>query len=101
ALPTFWAPETAVGLTWEVVATGVEDGLPYVDVRLHGTPSQTFAQMRFDGTMAIAAAPGETWTGSCYVRRVGGSMAGIGEARLRIQERNAFGTLLRQSQSAF
>src|SRR5690606_1798435 len=49
ALPTFWGSENTAGLTWEVVATGVEDGLPYVDVRLHGTPSQTFVELRFDG----------------------------------------------------
>lgn len=101
ALPTFWAAMNTAGLTWEVVAAGIEDGVSYVDVRLHGTPSQTFAQMRFDGTTAIAAAPGETWTGSCYVRRVGGSMAGIGVAWVRIQERDASGAFLRQSQSVF
>lgn len=101
ALPTFWAPDTTAGLTWEVVATGVEDGLPYVDVRLHGTPSQTFAQLRFEGTTTVAAAPGQTWTGTIYSRLVAGSMAGIGEARVRIQERSGAGVALGQSQTAF
>src|SRR5690606_3292604 len=101
ALPTFWGLTNTAGLTWDVVATGVENGLPYVDVRLHGTSSQTFAQMRFEDTTAIAAAPGETWTGSFYARRVGGSMAGIGEVWVRIQERDASGVFLNQNQSAF
>lgn len=101
ALPTFWAREITGGLTWEVVGTGVEDGISYVDVRLHGTPTQTLVQMRFEGTTTIAAGPGQTWTGTFYARRVGGSMAGIGEARVRIQERDASGVSLNQSQSVF
>src|SRR5690606_3107355 len=64
-------------------------------------PSQTIVELRFDGVTAIAAAPGETWTGSSYARRVGGSMAGIGEARVRIQEFDASGAFLRQNQSVF
>src|SRR5690606_13198713 len=73
----------------------------YVDVRLHGTPARVLTQLHFDGMTAIAAAPGETWTGAFYARRVGGSMAGIGEVRVRIQERDASGAFLVQSDVLF
>lgn len=87
ALPTHWGVDTDGGLAWEVVGTGVEDGLPYVAVRAHGTPTGTISQIRCEAYGQIAAAAGQTWTGSAYARIAGGSLDGIGSARIALQER--------------
>ena len=74
-MPTNWF--TAVsgsGVASSVVGTGVESGIPYCDVRFSGTASGTVATgIYFDALTAIAAASGQTWTGSGFVRLVAGS----------------------------
>lgn len=87
SLPTHWGVDTDGGLTWGVVGTGVEDGLPYVEFRVHGTPTSTVSQIRCEAYGQIAAAAGQTWTGSAYARFAGGSLDGIGSARIALQER--------------
>ena len=42
-LPTNWTSAVAAGLSREIVGTGVEDGLPYVDIRIFGTPTAATA----------------------------------------------------------
>lgn len=74
--PTGWsAPSTGSGLTRTVVATGEEDGISYVDIRFEGTPTITVMSFIPAGINATAAASGQTWALSIYLRLVGGSFA--------------------------
>lgn len=74
--PTTWAFSTANGLTRTVLASGVEGGISFVEVRFAGTPT-TNAALTFDNGTQIACAEGETWTTSCYYRMTAGSMSNI------------------------
>lgn len=75
-LPTNWNLPSGVvaGLTSAVVDIGAEDGIPYLDFRLSGTPSATtIVDLAFDGANVISASNGQSWTQSNYVKLAGGS----------------------------
>lgn len=100
ALPTHWPLDTAAGLTLSVEATGIDAGLPYIDLRIQGTPTGATVLQYFEGVTQIAAAPDEVWTGSVYARLVGGSLSGVTNVSLRIAEYQSGGGFLRASQQA-
>jgi hypothetical protein len=66
-LPTNWAVTTS-GLTQTIVGVGMENGLPYIDVRLNGTASGTAAQISSEGVSQIVAAQGQVWANSIYAK---------------------------------
>lgn len=85
-MPTSWSVfGTSNGIASQVVGSGVEDGIPYVDVRFFGTPTASSALGVYTGINAGSgggplAAPNDTWTYSSAVRLVGGSLANLGFA---------------------
>jgi hypothetical protein len=82
--PTGWiAGVNGSGLTIQLVGTGTENGIAYVDYRFSGTTSSAteFFVQPTTGT-TVAASNGQTWTGSFYVRAVAGSIANIVNARV-------------------
>jgi hypothetical protein len=91
-LPKYWiffrntALNIDAGVLAEVLDTGNEGGLNYIDIRFHGTPSRT--ENRFLGWAAPASndpfpltsnstlvAKGQTWTNSVYMKLQNGSLA--------------------------
>lgn len=82
-LPTGWQQWNIDGLTHEVVGTGTENGLPYIDVRVYGTPSSDsgFAwwPMGYD---LVAGTVDQVWTGSVFTKIVSGTMDGLYGLRL-------------------
>ncbi len=55
ALPTGWVATTGSGLLPTVVATGTEDGRPYVDLRWQGTvTTSAFLGLHFSGNPSVA-----------------------------------------------
>jgi hypothetical protein len=92
-IPTNWQSNVG-GMTLGVVGTGTENGITYIDIRFSGTPTQTFANVRFDGNTQIAAANGQTWTSSFYGRIVAGSTTNVGVVENRIQYRDAVGAVV-------
>ena len=83
-LPTNWSPSFSAGLSYEVVGIGVEDGISYIDIRVLGTGTAAFPEaiFYFDGSSGIPVAQGQTWTFSCYVKIVGGTLAGVVNGQL-------------------
>jgi hypothetical protein len=73
--PTNWVLSPAAsGLTKEIVATGTESGIAYIDVRYYGTPSAgTNVTISFEAANSVAASSGQTWTQSTYVKLQAGS----------------------------
>ena len=69
-LPTNWTQFFGTGLTRTVVGTGTENGLPYVDVRLSGTSSDTRVEILTESSSGISASNGQTWSTSAYVKIV-------------------------------
>jgi len=79
-VPTNWGATSSGthGITSEVVATGTEAGLSYVDIKLSGTPTSSDAfGFVFEDTYQIVAANAQTWTASIYVKLQGGSLSNI------------------------
>ncbi len=66
-LPTNYSV-SASGLTRTVVGIGTENGLQYVDLRFNGTSTTTFFEVFPETTTQIAAANGQTWTSSFYIK---------------------------------
>jgi hypothetical protein len=95
-VPTNWdVVISGSGITREIVGTGTEDGITYIDMRFSGTGSGTaIPQIRPETTTQIVAAAGQTWTASYYLRVVGGSTAGIASFASIWQERDASGVTL-------
>lgn len=64
----------ATGVAITCVGVGTEDGLAYVDVRYSGTATVAgHVWMDLFGWPGVAAATGQAWTASIYVRRLAGS----------------------------
>jgi hypothetical protein len=76
------------GLTETIVGTGLEFGLPYIEVRFQGTA--TGSQFNFFPGLAAhtPAAAGQNWTASFFARLVGGSAANINGFRATLSARN-------------
>jgi hypothetical protein len=76
-VPTSWSfLATVGGVTREMSAPTVEDGIPCIDLRYYGTPALTsFMSHYFQFATATPATPGQSWTGAMNVRLVGGTLA--------------------------
>lgn len=67
-LPTNWLNLVTAGLTTSIAGVGIENGLPYVDIRFNGTANATSIRVDFDGATAIAALNAQVWTQSIYAK---------------------------------
>ncbi len=74
AAPSNWAAGGQNGIAAAIQGTGVETGLPYVDIRFFGTASAQANQTVLPENIGvIAAAVGDVWSTSAFIRQVGGS----------------------------
>jgi hypothetical protein len=89
-LPTNWAYFANGGLTTSVVGTGTQNGISYIDLRLNGTTSGTFAVLAFDATTVTASA-GQVWTESFWASLVAGSTANITSLNVDIRQTGGAG----------
>jgi len=80
-LPTNWAVVGA-GLAFNVIGTGTENGISYIDIQLVGTTSGTSAGIRFETNTGIAAVAGQAWSNSVFARMVAGSTTNISSVGL-------------------
>lgn len=83
-LPTNWAYSVTAGLSTQIVGTGTESGLPYVDIRFFGTTTGASIQMVFETATAIAVSAGQVWTESFYIKLAAGSTANTSGHRVRL-----------------
>jgi hypothetical protein len=70
--PTNWAIANA-GLTQTVVGIGTESGLQYIDLRFNGNAVTPIVRLNAEVTTQIAATNGQTWSSSCYMKRISGT----------------------------
>ena len=68
-LPTNWS-SSGSGLTRQSVATGTLNGIPYVDIRVSGTATNTFYDIFWEASNVIAASIAQDWVASCYLQIV-------------------------------
>jgi len=98
--PTNWVVSTATGnlTTREIVGTGTENGITYVDVRFVTSGAFT-ASIYADSSTGVAALNGQTWTSSFYIKLAGGSLTNL-TMRLSIVENDSGGNFLAGADSA-
>jgi len=75
-LPTNWGIDTP-GLTTSVIGTGTSAGITYVDIKLSGTTSNSYGNIFFETSTAIAATNAQTWAHSLWIAVVGGATTNI------------------------
>jgi hypothetical protein len=80
-LPTNWFFATAAGITSEVVSIGTANGIAFLRFRVSGTPSST-SSSRFEceSLTGVAAANGQSWTSSVYLKLHSGAQSNLGIA---------------------
>jgi hypothetical protein len=102
-LPTNWTTFTTLtGLTREVVGTGTESGITYIDIRLSGTPSAAGSYfINFETTTQVAASSGQAWTSSAYYKLQSGSLTGVTAVSNAVSARSAVGADLSSITTAF
>jgi hypothetical protein len=71
-LPTNWSVVgNTLGLSGEITAIGVENGIPYLDYKITGTAtSSADRNLGFETTTQITALSGQLWTNSFYAKIV-------------------------------
>ena len=76
ALPTNMSGgATANGVSTQVMGSGTENGLSYVDYKISGTPAANGTMfLNFEQSGQIAVSSGQTWTESVYVKLALGSV---------------------------
>ena len=97
-LPTNWQTFTSLtGLTREIVGTGTENGITYIDIKLSGTPSAAGAFNVFqEAVTETAATSGQTWAFTQYSKLAAGSTSGITSIQNGIIEYSAASAFLTQ-----
>ncbi len=98
-------PGAINGLVHELIATGVdESGLPYGDIRIHGTATATFTDAGRQIYGSIAAnpevEPGSYWTISGEVQLIDGSTSGVSGFNLLLIQSDEPGGYLGEIASA-
>lgn len=92
---------TATGITREVVGSGTEDGMGYVDLRISGTSSNGgFADIYFEAVTQSAAVTGDVFTASCFVKLAAGSLTGVDDIELTMLEYNSGPTVIATQEGA-
>jgi hypothetical protein len=103
-LPTNWTGGTTVdNLTREIVGTGTENGINYIDVRYSGTSGAAgnLTVLTFDALNFITAANAQTWTGAAYFKLVAGTLTNVTLLSLTVRYNDSSGSSLTSQNSAF
>jgi len=91
-LPTNWT-EVLGGLSRQVVATGTENGVEYIDIKLSGTASATATTISLESSTQIVAAQNQVWTNSSYLKIVAAPLPPVSYS-LGFREGLAVGTFV-------
>jgi hypothetical protein len=85
------------GLTREIIGTGTENGVDYIEIKYSGTATGTVASLVLEGSTQIVATPSQVWTFSSFFKSVSGSPNSY---LLRILERTDAGVYVTDSASS-
>ena len=103
-LPTGWyfySGNPAAGVQTNVIGTGTEGGIPYIDLAWAGTANATTAPaLVLDNDTTVPAKLGQTWTFSAFLKLQSGSLNGATMA-LQITEWNNIGSILAATNQQF
>ena len=77
--PTNWSRSASPtnGISSQIVGTGTETGITYIDIRFSGTCTGAVSfSVVFETSSGVAASPSQAWTASAYVKLQAGSLNG-------------------------
>jgi hypothetical protein len=102
-LPTNWFTYTSLtGLTQQIVGTGIENGITYIDYKLSGTTSGAGSYNLFlEALGQIVATSSQVWTSSGYFKLVTGSLTNIVNIACGSESRTAAGGFIEQYSTSF
>lgn len=99
-LPTNWVVGTFAGLTTNIIATGTENGVNYVDIQFAGTPTGTAYTLFFESVNNTTALNGQSWASSLFCKIVGGSTTNIISINNNVTFRSSGSTPLQSLRTA-
>jgi hypothetical protein len=91
-LPTNWSVAAAAGLTTDVAAIGVSNGISYIDLRISGTSTSTSYILTVEAVTQTAALSGQIWTLSAWFSIISGNLNNINTIAADFRENNSGGT---------
>jgi hypothetical protein len=78
-LPAGWSRFSfPSGITTEVAGTGVEDGIPYVDLRITGSPVASGGRLQIEAAANVPGGAAQAWAASIHASLADGSLANLG-----------------------
>ena len=99
--PTNWGLFGTGGVDFNIVGTGTENNLPYVDIRISGTSTTgNGVLIRADQVYPVAA-QNQSWTHSMYARLVSGTLTGTLGFYVTVTEWTSGGAFLDQSSNVY
>jgi hypothetical protein len=94
-LPTNWSISAGAGLSSQVVGTGTESGVTYIDIRIFGTTAGAVnTDITFEITANVSALTGQTWAESIYKKLVGGTLTNVSSFIFRFNEYTSGGVFI-------
>jgi hypothetical protein len=99
-LPTNWVVGTFAGLTTNIIATGTENGVNYVDIQFAGTSTGAACTLFFESVNNTTALNGQSWASSLFCKIVGGSTTNIISINNNVTFRNSGSTSLQSLRTA-
>ena len=103
-IPTNWSWSGSAGISSQVVGTGTDSGITYIDIRFFGTVASVALPevlIAFESGTTASVAQGQTWTASCYAKIVAGTQTGISNGEVYILGYNSTPTLSEASPASF
>ena len=102
-LPTGWLlAASANDISPEIVGTGVEDGITYVDIRYSGTSTGAGTVPILASLLTVnTAATGQSWTGSAYVKLQAGSLSNLTNTLQSVNGRSSIGAGLESTNATY
>ena len=96
-LPTYWEYVELAGLSTEIVATGTQEGIPYIDIRFFGTATDTDIVLAFEEFGYVPTNVGEYWSLSSWLALINGETPAVGSTVVasELSGLNVDGTLTR------
>ena len=96
--PTNWTASSTGAVTTQIVGTGTENGIAYIDYRFQGSGASDTWNLIYDSS--VVAANGQTWTSSVYLKLVGGSTANLPLIQRIVFRNGAFANIQAADSSA-
>jgi hypothetical protein len=99
-LPTNWSVGAAAGLAYNVIGTGTESGVAYVDIQVVGTPTATAGTLFFEATGQAAALNAQVWSSSLWCKIVAGATTNITSINNNVTFRDSGGSGTQSARTA-